>query len=197
MNKDEIRKEFQQKRQELSQEEAEKFSKKICRLFFESFPPGEVKHLHIFLPIAHQKEVNTWLIIRQLQQEYPQVGIVISRTDWKSRRMDHFHLFPGTEIKESSLGIPEPVEAELCPAEKIDLVLLPLLAFDLKGNRVGYGAGFYDRFLSSCHPNAKKIGLSFFSPVPEEIPDVQEHDVPMDACICPDKVYYFNNSLKS
>ena len=188
---------YQQKREELLPEEVEELSRQICQQLLHSFPLQEVKHLHVFLPIARQKEVNTWLIIQQIREQYPQLGIVVSRTEWKSRRMENYHLLPGTSIRESSLGIPEPVEANFCPAEKIDMVLLPLLAFDLEGNRVGYGAGFYDRFLTECSRDAQKVGLSFFGPLPKKIPDVHPHDIPMDACVCPDKVYYFNSAIST
>jgi 5-formyltetrahydrofolate cyclo-ligase len=88
------------------------------------------------------------------------------------------------------LGIPEPVQGELIPDEQIDLVFVPLLAFDKKGNRVGYGKGFYDRFLAQCRPNTQKMGLSFFCPI-DEISDVDPWDVKLDSCICPDKIWTF------
>lgn len=191
MNKAELRKTFLQKRQSLTEKEVEHLSEQICQQFFNHFPLQEVKHLHVFLPIADQKEVNTWLIIRRLQRDFAHIKVVASRTNWKSRSMEHYYLLPETQLQESSLGIPEPVDAEHCPIEHIDMVLLPLLSFDLKGNRVGYGAGFYDRFLGDCQKNAQKVGLSLFDLIQEIIPDAAGHDVPMDACICPEKVYFF------
>lgn len=191
MNKAALREIFQAKRKALSQEEVEQMSEKICQLFFGQVDLEKVKHLHIFLPIARHKEVNTWLIIRRLQKDYPRIGVVVSRTDWKKKEMLHYHLRSETLLEESPLGIPEPVNGAVCPAEKIDLVLMPLLTFDKKGQRVGYGAGFYDRFLASCFPQTKKIGLSLFGPSPELIGDIQPHDIPLDACITPEKVYYF------
>ena len=191
MNKSELREIYQAKRQELSQSQIELLSQQICEEFFKQISLEEVQHLHIFLPIAQQKEINTWLIIRKLQKEYPQIGIVVSRTDWKKKQMDHYHLNTDTTIKESKRGIPEPVEGDYCPSEKIDLVLLPLLAFDTLGNRVGYGAGFYDRFLSSCLPATKKVGLSLFDATSEPISDTNPHDIPMDACVCPGRIYFF------
>ncbi len=193
MNKTELRKVYKKKRQDLSEDDINTLSRQVCEEFFQQINPEEVRHLHIFLPIAQHKEINTWFIIRKLQKEYPQTGIVVSSTDWKNKRMEHFHLHPDTELKESKLGIPEPVAGEHCPSEKIDLVLLPLLAFDAAGNRVGYGAGFYDRFLSGCLQGTKKAGLSLFGPAPEMISDADPHDIPMDMCICPGKTYFFNS----
>jgi 5-formyltetrahydrofolate cyclo-ligase len=76
------------------------------------------------------------------------------------------------------------------PATKIDVVFVPLLAFDKKGHRVGYGKGFYDKFLSECKPETIKIGLSFFEPE-ELISDVFEDDVTLNYCVTPNGVYAF------
>ena len=70
------------------------------------------------------------------------------------------------------------------------MVFVPLLAFDEKGNRVGYGKGFYDKFLAECKPEILKIGVSFFEPE-NIIPDVLNTDIQLDLCITPTKVYNF------
>ncbi|MDR9457609.1 MAG: 5-formyltetrahydrofolate cyclo-ligase, partial [Salegentibacter sp.] len=74
----------------------------------------------------------------------------------------------------------------------LDLVFIPLLAFDKTGNRVGYGKGYYDRFLDSCKPGVIKIGLSFFE-AEEEIKEMFETDVALDYCVTPNRVYQFKN----
>ncbi|MFT7351177.1 MAG: 5-formyltetrahydrofolate cyclo-ligase [Flavobacterium sp.] len=90
--------------------------------------------------------------------------------------------------------MPEPInnENELIEinSTKIDVVFVPLLAFDLQGNRVGYGKGFYDKFLANCKPTTIKIGISFFE-AEEKISDVFAKDVKLDYCITPEKVYSF------
>jgi 5-formyltetrahydrofolate cyclo-ligase len=95
-----------------------------------------------------------------------------------------------TEFANSEWGIPEPVGGSVLEPTNFDIVLIPLLAFDLKGNRVGYGKGFYDRFLVNCRPDCLKIGISLFDPV-ERIEDVESHDIPLDIAICPAKLYDF------
>jgi 5-formyltetrahydrofolate cyclo-ligase len=70
------------------------------------------------------------------------------------------------------------------------VVFVPLLAFDKQGNRVGYGKGFYDRFLANCKPETIKIGLSFFE-VENEIADVFNNDIELDYCVTPNKIYTF------
>jgi 5-formyltetrahydrofolate cyclo-ligase len=87
-------------------------------------------------------------------------------------------------------GIPEPLnEKEIMPGE-IDMAIIPLLVFDTAGYRVGYGKGYYDRFLADCRPEMLKIGLSFFSPV-ESLSDAAFFDKKLDFCITPDCVYAF------
>jgi 5-formyltetrahydrofolate cyclo-ligase len=70
------------------------------------------------------------------------------------------------------------------PVSKIDVVFVPLLAFDKNGNRVGYGKGFYDNFLAKCREDVIKIGLSFFEPE-EIIDDVFKTDIRLDYCVTP------------
>ena len=77
---------------------------------------------------------------------------------------------------------------EITP-EKLDVIFIPLLGFDKQGNRVGYGKGYYDRFLHQCKPEALKIGLSFFEAETTLIQDTTEHDVPLDVCVTPTQVY--------
>ncbi|WP_017731274.1 5-formyltetrahydrofolate cyclo-ligase [Nafulsella turpanensis] len=191
MNKEALRKQYLQLRQALSEEEVDKRSQQICDQLFGSGKLKEVKYLHCFLPIRHKKEVNTWIIVDRIRQEQPQSKVIVSTTNWTAKRMDHFFLEESGLIEESKLGIPEPVDAPVCPAQKIELVLLPLLAFDQKGQRVGYGAGFYDRFLSECMPGTQKVGLSLFGPTSEPVTDVHELDIPLDSCVTPEKVYNF------
>jgi 5-formyltetrahydrofolate cyclo-ligase len=74
--------------------------------------------------------------------------------------------------------------------DAIDVVITPLLAFDLKGYRVGYGKGFYDRFFASLHNDAKRIGISLFGPC-SDIENITELDIPLTHCVTPNKTYTF------
>ena len=104
--------------------------------------------------------------------------------------MTHFLLTDNTKVKKNEYNIPEPVDGIEVRSNKIDVVFVPLLAFDKKGHRVGYGKGFYDKFLSECKPNAIKIGLSFFDPE-ELITDVFDGDIKLNYCVTPNEVYLF------
>ena len=93
-----------------------------------------------------------------------------------------------TELVKNRWHILEPTTSELVEIEKLDAVLAPLLCFDRKGFRVGYGKGFYDKFLNECRKDCLKIGLSFFPPV-AQISDAQSFDVKLDFCITPQEVF--------
>lgn len=95
-----------------------------------------------------------------------------------------------TEFANSEWGIPEPLGGSVLEPTDLDIVLIPLLAFDLAGNRVGYGKGFYDRYLLQCRPDCLKIGISLFDPI-DRIEDVESHDIPLDIAICPAQMYDF------
>lgn len=145
-------------------------------------------YYHIFLPIVKHKEVDTEFILHILAGKDKEV--VISKSDFESRIMTHFLLTDNTKIKITQYDIPEPVDGIEVPNSKIDVVFVPLLAFDIKGNRIGYGKGFYDKFLSECKPETLKIGLSFFE-AEDQIEDVFETDIRLDFCVTPEKAYQF------
>jgi 5-formyltetrahydrofolate cyclo-ligase len=191
MLKKDLRRQLLQKRAAYSPAELAAKSKAIAAQFFNHFNLADIQAVHLFLPIQRRHELDTWPIIRQLQAEYPQVQVVASVADTREFTLTHHWLLPETQLVENKWGIPEPQNAALIPIEKLDLVLVPLLAFDAKGYRVGYGKGFYDRFLSACRPETLKVGLSLEPAVPE-ITDVHADDVRLDAVITPEGVVRFS-----
>lgn len=101
------------------------------------------------------------------------------------------YFLEGSKPALNAWGIPEPTQGILTDPSIIDFILVPLLAFDTQGYRVGYGKGYYDRFLKDCRNDSKKIGLSFFPPE-KTISDLFEEDFRIDAVVTPDKLYTFN-----
>jgi 5-formyltetrahydrofolate cyclo-ligase len=148
-------------------------------------------YVHLFLPIKENNEVDTFEILSFFKNSYPQLKVVVPRTHFADLSMvhvefDHMH----TVLRKNVYNIPEPVYGKIVPIDLIDVVLVPLLAFDTDGHRIGYGGGFYDRFLKNCKSQSLKIGLSLFGP--EEklfIPDL--YDVKLTHCITPQKTYTF------
>jgi 5-formyltetrahydrofolate cyclo-ligase len=188
MNKDKLRKQFLSKRKNLSRNSLQEKSQAISQQFFKHFDLGNIKKLHIFLPILRQNEINTWLIIDEIRQNYSHITPIISKSNFQTYSMESYVLDTNTKIVENSWGIPEPTNAIKCPDDTIDMILMPLLCFDKQGFRVGYGKGFYDRFLQKCRKDIIKIGLSLFDSV-DKIDDVNENDVRMDFCVKSDAVW--------
>jgi len=187
MKKSELRIKYKALRQSLSEEEIEEMSLAIANKVLE-LTIWDKTYFHVFLPITEQKEVNTEYILHLLSGKDKE--IVVSKSDFASRNMTHFLLTDNTKIKKNSYNIPEPLDGIEVPVTKIDAVFVPLLAFDTTGNRVGYGKGFYDVFLSRCKPETIKIGLSFFE-AEVVVTDVFENDVKLDYCVTPKKIYAF------
>jgi len=156
-------------------------------------PIWSFDYYHIFLPIAQKKEIDTTFILSILQGKDKNVVLPIVVSD---HTLNHFLLTDSIKLQESKWGVPEPIDGVEIAPKKIDVVFLPLLAFDKKGNRVGYGKGFYDRFLNECSPVVLKIGLSLFE-AEENITDIDEHDVRLDYCVTPIKTYKFSSDSAS
>lgn len=187
MNKTELRTQYKALRKNLSKVEIEEMSLAIANEVL-ALDIWDKTYFHVFLPIEEQKEVNTEFLLHLLTGKDKE--IVISKSDFTTRKMTHFLLTDNTKIKKNEYNIPEPVDGIEVPSSKIQVVFVPLLAFDTKGNRVGYGKGFYDQFLAECQPETIKIGLSFFE-AENTITDVFEKDVQLDFCITPEKCYRF------
>jgi 5-formyltetrahydrofolate cyclo-ligase len=95
-----------------------------------------------------------------------------------------------TTFTKKELNLYEPDNDETIEPGEIDLVFDPLLAFDKDGYRIGYGKGFYDRYLAECREDCIRAGFSYFDPM-EVIDDRDEFDVPLDLCITPRNIYVF------
>ena len=159
MLKKDLRKKYKELRQGLTPEAIEDKSLAIANRLL-SLDIWDKTYYHLFLTIEEQKEIDTEFILQILAGKDKE--IVVSKCDFSTVEMTHYLLTDNTKIKKNQYRIPEPVDGIEVPVSKIDVIFVPLLAYDLDGNRVGYGKGFYDKFLSKCKPEALKIGLSFF-----------------------------------
>ena len=197
MTKSDLRQQFLAQRRALSAEEVIDRSLAIANLLFDTFflpTSGPNLILHTFLPIVRQNEVDTWPIIYRIWQQFSTVQVAVSVTDTTTNRLSHCLLTPNTPLIENRWGIPEPQSEThgAISSEQIDVVLVPLMVFDRHGHRVGYGKGYYDRFLVECRPDCLKVGLSLFRPV-ERIDNTEPTDVRLDLCITPDKTWHFDS----
>jgi 5-formyltetrahydrofolate cyclo-ligase len=186
MTKSEARKIFKEKRLSLSTQEIDYLSERIFSRLADEYITNNVSHIHVYLPIKKNSEPDSWKLIPKLKNHQ----VIVSKSDFKDYSMQHFILDKNTQLATNDFGIPEPITGKQVDATEIDVVIIPLLAFDNQGFRVGYGKGFYDRFLQQCKPETLKIGVSFFPPIPK-IDDAEPHDIRLDVCITPDRGYVF------
>ncbi len=187
MTKKELREKYKLKRQSLSLVQLDDFSIAIANNVLK-LPIWDLSFYHIFLSITEQKEVDTDFILNILAGK--DKNIIVSKSDFKTLEMTNILLTDATKLKINAHHIPEPIDGIEITTNKIDVVFVPLLAFNNKGHRIGYGKGFYDRFLNNCRKNTIKIGLSFFEHE-EKFHDISIHDIPLNYCITPNTIYNF------
>ncbi|WP_027381275.1 5-formyltetrahydrofolate cyclo-ligase [Chryseobacterium daeguense] len=186
MLKSEIRKKYMQKRKALSTDEAFLLSGKIFENFINYFNLASNQSAHIFIPIEKFNEINTNIFIdyflsRNIRVFVPKVV---------DTKLISVEIFNDTKFEINSWGISEPVSDEDSGILDFNYVITPLVYCDSKGNRVGYGKGFYDGFFESISGDTKKIGINYFNP-DENIDDVWENDIPLDYLVTPTDVLSF------
>ncbi|MEB2780222.1 5-formyltetrahydrofolate cyclo-ligase [Algoriphagus sp. C2-6-M1] len=188
LDKQQLRTFYKELRAALSDEELEKKSFQITenvKAFLDK--RKELKHFHLFFPIPHHLEINTFLIRDYLEKR--DGHIYTSRVQHDSLALQTLLLKPNTTFQLDKWGIPVPLEFKLVSNELIQVVFVPLLAFDQKGNRIGFGKGYYDVFLANLDSSVLKVGLSFFAAeltIPTEL-----HDIVLDYCITPENILTF------
>ena len=162
-------------------------SRHLTELFFATQDLSFIRVLHTFLPVTTRKEPDLWPLIDRVRREFLHITIAVPKM--KGDLLVHYRFEGLHQLKENNFGIAEPTGGTELSPEKFDLILVPLLVADRSGNRIGYGKGYYDRFLGGCRPDAKKIGISLSEPV-ETVP-AEEHDVPLNGLITPSEVFHF------
>lgn len=187
MTKKELRIKYKALQQSLTESEVDEMSITIANHLVK-MNIWNHQFYHVFLSIEENKEVNTDYLLHILAGKDKEV--VVSKSNFLTLAMTHYLLTDGTRLKKNQYNIPEPIDGLEVPVSKIDVVFVPLIAFDKGGNRVGYGKGFYDKFLGECRADTLKIGLSFFE-AEEQITDLYQGDVTLDFCITPKGVYKF------
>lgn len=190
MTKSELRKLYLEKRKALTAGEVAEMSLLLADRLFTSFDLAGIRTLHCFISISKFNEVDTSIIFQKVWNDFPNIDTFAPRMDRSIDELEHLPYTDASEMIENSWGIREPAGTKKADPKKIDLVLVPLLCFDERGFRVGYGKGYYDRFLARCRPDCLKIGISFFPPV-DRIDDIHAGDIPLNWCVTPERVYRF------
>lgn len=189
MTKAALRKIYKEKRKQVSWKDKERWTDMIL-INFQKLDIPFIDCVHTYLAMEGQNEVDTVNVSRYLAFKNPGLKVVVPKINLDAGEMRHYIFNDDAEMAPNSFGIIEPVKGEKVGAHEIDLVLTPLLAFDKRGYRVGFGKGFYDKFFQQCHPNVIKVGLSYFE-AEEMIENINPFDVPLNYCITPHHVYTF------
>lgn len=188
MLKKEARSYFSNLREKITTQEIDELSKKIHSQLISNFDFFQ-KKISIFLPIQEKKEINNFLLLQKFENTKTIFAAPVS--DFKKNTLKHIVLdFKSEQIQKNKYNIPEPVYGNEILSTEFDIVLIPLMTFDKKGYRVGYGKGFYDRFLAACKNECLFIGLSLFERI-DQIDDIDKYDIPLNYAITPDKIYQF------
>jgi 5-formyltetrahydrofolate cyclo-ligase len=164
--KHELRQIWKNERQKLSESEWKDRSEKLHDQFFNEIDLSGIKTLHTYLPIISKREPNTHLILDTLFSKYKQIICTVPFVQGNDQQMESVVFKPESIVSISKLGFEQPVFQQIIEPQELDLIILPLLAVDEQGYRLGYGKGFYDRYLARCRPNIMKVALSLFPPLP-------------------------------
>lgn len=189
MLKKEARKIYNQKRQEVNYSDKLKWDDLIL-INFQTIDMPFLDTVFSFYPMEDRNEVNVFIITDYLHFRNPNLQICYPKMAIKEPNMEAVACHADTIFEANEINILEPLEKEIIDPQDIDLVIVPLLVCDVKGNRVGYGKGYYDRYLSRCRDNCIKVGVSYFEPI-AQVKDANEFDVPLNFCITPQKAYVF------
>ena len=182
-----LRSHYKKKRLSLTKQEVDHLSQRVCKQL-DKLNIWKLKHYHIFISISKYNELDTSSIINKLKSE--QKIIIVPKIS--NNELVHIAINDQTEFSINEYGIKEPNNGHHFITENLDLIFIPLLAFDLEGHRVGYGKGYYDRFLKLTNKSSLKIGLSFFDPI-NKIQDIDDNDVKLDYCITPTQIHKFDH----
>jgi 5-formyltetrahydrofolate cyclo-ligase len=135
--------------------------------------------------------LDTSRIYYRLWKDRADIETYAPRIDLATGEMESVFFHAASDLTENRWGIREPDGEQTASPTEFDIVLVPLLAFDAQGHRVGYGKGYYDRFLSECRPACLKVGLCAFA-AETKIDDVHPGDIKLDLCLTPGETIRFN-----
>ena len=141
---------------------------------------------HVYVSIESKNEVNTNDIISFILNKNKRVIV----PKMINKNLIHLEIDQSTKFTKNKLGIREPISKVKFDASLIEIIIVPLLVFDKSGHRVGYGGGYYDRFLKKCKKDCIKVGLSLFEPI-EKIKDVSSFDVKLNYGVTPESIFSF------
>ncbi len=172
MDKKALRARIRAQKRAMSSEEIEQASARLAQLFFATEQYKAAKTLYGYLP--YNQEVRTVPVLEQALRDGKRVAVPKVYGD----TMRFIYLTDLNAVAKSDMGIPEPVADEPVADDPTALVLMPGVAFDPAGHRIGYGGGYYDKFLAA-EPNHPTVALCYDFQVLPRL-DTEEFDIPVD-----------------
>ena len=175
MNKQELRKKIREQKRAMTEQDIVRKSARLGELFAASEVYRNAKTIYGYLP--YNQEVRTVPMLERALAEGKRVAV----PKVYGEEMKFLYLDDLTKVEKGYAGIPEPVDDGPVAQDETALVLMPGLAFDPQGHRIGYGGGFYDKFLAA-EPNHPTLALCYeFQMLPEL--HTEEHDIPVDTVL--------------
>ena len=175
MDKKELRRTIRERKRAMTEEEIVQRSEKLGKLFVQSEAYKNAKTIYGYLP--YNQEVRTVPMLEQALKDGKRVAVPKVYGD----EMKFLYLEDLSLVEKGYAGIPEPIADGPMADDDTALVLMPGLAFDPQGHRIGYGGGFYDKFLAA-EPNHPTLALCYeFQMLPEL--HTEEHDIPVDTVL--------------
>lgn len=175
MDKKALRKRISEQKRAMTPEQIQQKSEKLKELFLASNMYQKAKTVYGYLP--YNQEVRTVPILRQALADGKQVAVPKVYED----EMKFIILTDLDRVEKGYAGIPEPIDDAPLADDPAALVLMPGIAFDRDGHRIGYGGGFYDRFLAS-EPTHPTLALCYDFQVLEQL-ETEAFDVPVDCVL--------------
>jgi len=157
---------------------------------FSNIPLPQIERVMSYFALAAKNEIIAAPFETAIRHSCSPCRFCYPKINAADNSMEAVEFTEGHILNLNKWGIPEPENGSAIAPQLIDLILVPLLCFDKQGYRVGYGKGFYDRFIARCRPDVTTIGLSFFEPV-DSIADVDAYDIPLTFCVTPERLYHF------
>ena len=172
MDKKALRAEIRAKKRAMTEEQIESASRRLGELFAACEQYRQAKTIYGYLP--YNQEVRTVPMLERALADGKQVAVPKVYGD----RMKFIYMTDLTRVEKGYANIPEPIDNEPVAEDPTALVLMPGLAFDAEGHRIGYGGGFYDKFLAE-EPNHPTVALCYEFQMLPQLP-CESHDIPVD-----------------